>query len=293
MNTCEHLETLVDSGEKKAEININNNDAVVKLTSPVIPNINLNTPDDIDTTDKEDLKDLEAWKKDLDSEREIVLKQYDSSLDANKNPNMKFQTNDTLYLEIIDDAEINDLIKGTITGKELEKKIENRLSDEEKKSDSSFSLMRDDKLITITITGGKVTIDLADESSSDLGNGSIIVKQGKKGSSSADASASASTGMKIDVFADGFITDGEYDDLVSGELLPSVLESLVKTRLNEKYGNKWQKEFETSVMKSKDGNTVNVEIKDGVIRIKVTNKGNGKPSSTQSSMILVSKLSMV
>jgi hypothetical protein len=297
VNKDENYTVIIDifKGEKKAEIKIDSNDAIVKLTSPVIPNIKLTTPDNIDTTDKEDLKDLEAWKKNLDSEREIVLKQYDSQLDAYKNPNMKFQTNGTLYPEIIDETEINDLIKGTITSKELEKKIENRLSDEDKKSDSSFSLMRDDKLITITISGGKVTIDLADAKSSDLGNGSIIVKQSKKASSSssAKASASASTGMKIDVFADGFITDSELDDLISGELLPSVLESLVKTRLNDKYGNKWQKEFETSVVKSKDGNTVNIDIKDGVIRIKVANKGNnGKPSSEQSSMSVVAKLSM-
>lgn len=294
-NQDENYTVIIDifKGEKKAEININNSDAVVKLTSPVIPNIKLKVPNSVDSTDEEDLKDLETWKKNLNSEREVILKQYDSPAEAYKNPNMKFQINDTLYLEIIDDSEISDLINGKITGKELEKKIENRLSDEEKKSDSSFSLMRDDKLITITITDGKVTVDLSDAKSSDLGNGSIIVKHTNEESNSAKASASASTGMEIDIFADGYISDSELDDVISGEMLPSVLENLVKTRLNEKYGNKWQKEFKTSAVKSKNGNKVEIEIKDGVVKIKVSNKSNVKPTSKQGLGIEIAKLAMV
>lgn len=263
-NNKETIVIEVYRGMKRAEITIKDNEVNVDLTSPPMTNIQIKIPSNRKLDDNEDYKDMLKWKEQLQSEREIVLKHFDSiSGDDNSNifPAPVFQQKDDRFLhEYVTEDEIKTLANGVLKPSELEKIIRERIKkDNTPTGNQNIALIRDGKIITVKILGDNVLIDIDNQSSSNVGSGSVVVTL-------PDDPNSTSSG-KFNLIRDGIITEKEIGEIINGKIPTWLAEKKLTSRLDEKYGDKWSNEFSIVMKRTENDKSLEIRIEEGEVKI--------------------------
>jgi len=251
-------------GKKRAEITIKDNDVNVDLTSPPINNIRIKTPRNRELEDNDDYKDMLKWKEQLQSEREIVLRHFDStSEDENSNifPAPVFQQQeDCLLHEFVTEAEIKALADGVLKPSELEKIIRKRINKQnDPTGNRNIALIRNGKIISIKIIGENVLINMDNQSSTNIGSGSVVVTHPDE--------QSVSSSNKFNLIRDGIITEQEIDDIMRGKIPVWVAEKKLSSRLDDKYGDKWSNEFSIIMKRTENDKSLEIRIEEGEVKI--------------------------
>ena len=262
----------VFKGGKKAEIRIKDNKAEVQLTAPPTPNINIKMKDLNKFKNSEDLKDLLKWKKELESEREIVLKHYNATKDESDDPltpPLFSLQNDTLS-EFITEDELEALAKGALPVDELEKRIEERIKDNVALfGNRNMAFLKDGKAITIDIYGGKVSIFVNNNTLPGMSSGSVVITHQEESIDNTNSRNLNANGAPINLVKDGVISENDIDDVMRGELLPSLLENMIRSKLDEKFGDKWRENFSSNLTRTRKGKTVEIKINNGNVSVTV------------------------
>ncbi len=262
-NNKETIVIEVYKGSKRAEITIKNNDVDVNLTSPPISYIRINIPHGLGLEDNEDYKDLMELERQLKAEREIVLKQFDSiSEDENSDVFHApiYMQQDDFLQGFVTEAEIAALINGVLQVSELEKRIRERISNESAPvRNRNLALIRDGKIITIKILGDNVLISVDDQSSTNIGSGSIVVTHPDEPNST--------SGDKFNLIRDGIITEREIDDIMRGKIPTWLAEKKLSSRLDEKYGDSWSNDCIVVMKRTENDKSIEIRIEEGEVKI--------------------------
>jgi hypothetical protein len=262
-NNKETIVIEVYRGKKRAEITIKDNEVNVNLTSPPIKNIRIKTPRNRELENNEDYKEMLKWKEQLSSEREIVLRHFDStSEDDNSNifPAPVFQQQECFLHEIVTEDEIKALADGVLKPSELEEIIRKRINKQNAPTGNrNIALIRDGKIISIKIVDENVLINMDNQSSTNIGSGSVVVTHPDE--------QNVSSSNKFDLIRDGIITEQEIDDIMRGKIPVWVAEKKLSSRLDEKYGDKWSYEFSIIMKRTENDKSLEIRIEEGEVMI--------------------------
>ncbi len=263
-NNKETIVIEVYRGKKRAEITIKDNEVNVDLTSPPMTNIRIKTHRNRELEDNEDYQDMLKWKEQLSSEREIVLKHFDStSEDDNSNifPAPVFQQQeDCLLHELVTEAEIKALSDGVLKPSELEEIIRERISKQNVPTGNrNIALIRNGKIISIKIIGENVLINMDNQSSTNIVSGSVVVAHPDE--------QNVSSSNKFDLIRDGIITEQEIDEIMRGKIPVWVAEKKLSSRLDDKYGDKWSNEFSIIMKRTENDKSLEIRIEEGEVKI--------------------------
>ena len=259
----------VFKGGKKAEIRIKDNKADVQLTAPPSPNFKINI-NAFENSEKD--QDLVKWQNEINSVREIVLMQSNTtSEDSNiliTPPSFSVQ-NDALA-EFVTEDELDAIVKGTLPVDELEQLIEERIQENISSfGNRNMALLRNGKLITIDILGGKVSIRVNNNTLPGMSSGSVVITHQDESTTRTNNWNSGTYGGPINLIEDGIISENDIDDVLTGELLPQLLENMIQTKLDDEFGKKWRDNFSSNLTRTRNGKTVEIKIKNGRVKVSV------------------------